>query len=61
MDHAVLGCSPIPALSSEDLQQVINPSEPHLLICRMGIISGSCVWVKHAEVERLRVGLASDE
>ena len=38
MDHTVLGCSPIPALSSEDLKQVISPSEPHLLICRMGII-----------------------
>lgn len=61
MDHTVLGCGPIPALSSEDLQQVISPSEPHLLICRMGIILGSCVRVKHAEIERLRAGLAPDE
>lgn len=61
MDHTVLGCSPIPAPSSKDLKQITSSSEPHFLICRMGIILGSCVWVKCAEVEMLRVGLACDE
>lgn len=61
MDHTVLGCSPIPAPSSEDLKQIISPSEPHFFICRMSIISGSCVRVKHTEVEMLRAGLAPDD
>ena len=56
MDHMVLGFSPIPAPSSEDLRQVIGPSEPHFLICRMGIISGSCIRMKCTEVEGAESG-----
>ena len=56
MDHTVLGCSPSPAPSSEDLRQVIGPLEPHFLICRMGIISGSCIGMKCTEVEGAESG-----